>query len=282
MFSHVCRWDPPESADSPRNVFLENSEWVFQILFTIEAMIKIVAMGFMFGKLSYLRDGWNVVDLVIIVLGWLGKMNTGDSAFTAFRAVRVLRPLRTVRSIPGMHVLVESLLASLPMLFHVMLLCSFLFFVFGIVGVTLFRGRLRQRCVLGDGITVHPEDAALSRYCSLEPENFGRSCPGNTTCVATDNNPNVGLTSFDNLATAFLTIFTCITLEGWTDVMYGIQDTSSGYTALYFIFLVVLGSFFVLNLVVAVLCVNYTYQRKPSLLRPCPHTQLAFAWESSP
>lgn len=47
-----------------------------------------------------------------------------------------------------MRILVSLLLDTLPMLGNVLLLCFFLFFIFGIVGVQLWAGLLRQRCFL--------------------------------------------------------------------------------------------------------------------------------------
>jgi hypothetical protein len=48
----------------------------------------------------------------------------------------------------GMRILVMLLLDTLPMLGNVLLLCFFVFFIFGIVGVQLWEGILRQRCFL--------------------------------------------------------------------------------------------------------------------------------------
>lgn len=49
---------------------------------------------------------------------------------------------------PGMRILVMLLLDTLPMLGNVLLLCFFVFFIFGIIGVQLWEGILRQRCFL--------------------------------------------------------------------------------------------------------------------------------------
>ena len=48
----------------------------------------------------------------------------------------------------GMRILVTLLLDTLPMLGNVLLLCFFVFFIFGIVGVQLWAGLLRNRCFL--------------------------------------------------------------------------------------------------------------------------------------
>jgi hypothetical protein len=38
-------------------------------IFLVEALIKIVAMGLVYDFNTYLRDGWNVIDLVIVISG---------------------------------------------------------------------------------------------------------------------------------------------------------------------------------------------------------------------
>lgn len=66
--------------------------------------------------------------------------------------------------------------------------------------------------------------------------------------------PNFGITNFDNFGLAMLTVFQCITLEGWTDVMYNIQDAmGNSWQWIYFVSMVILGAFFVMNLILGVL-----------------------------
>lgn len=56
----------------------------------------------------------------------------------------------TLSPLSGMRILVTLLLDTLPMLGNVLLLCFFVFFIFGIVGVQLWVGRLRNRCFVED------------------------------------------------------------------------------------------------------------------------------------
>lgn len=65
--------------------------------------------------------------------------------------------------------------------------------------------------------------------------------------------PGYGVTSFNNILKSVLNIFIIITLEGWTDIMYKIRS-ATGTVAydIFFILVVIFGSFFVLNLMVAV------------------------------
>ena len=77
--------------------------------------------------------------------------------------------------------------------------------------------------------------------------------------------PNDGITSFDNVFKSMLAVFQCITLEGWTDIMYWLQQTGvSPWSSLYFVLLVNIGSFFVLNLVVAVIYIFYATDARKS------------------
>ena len=63
-----------------------------------------------------------------------------------------------------------------------------------------------------------------------------------------------GLSNFDNLPSSLLTIFTMITLEGWTKIMYNMVDSSNPGAAIVFcVSLVVIGAFFLLNVILAVL-----------------------------
>ncbi len=39
--------------------------------------------------------------------------------------------------------------------------------------------------------------------------------------------PNFGITSFDNIGYAMLTVFQCITMEGWTTMMYYVIKTTT-------------------------------------------------------
>ena len=123
-------------------------------VFTAEMALKIVAQGFVLNRGAYLRDVWNWLDFTVVVSGWvasvLARELSGDSndlsAISALRAIRVLRPLRTINRVPGMKVLVRSLLGAIPAMASVLLLCGFIFLVFGIIGVQLYSGSFRQQC----------------------------------------------------------------------------------------------------------------------------------------
>ncbi|KAI5090253.1 voltage-dependent T-type calcium channel subunit alpha-1H-like [Silurus meridionalis] len=287
--------------------------------FAVEMVLKMVALG-VFGPKCYLGDTWNRLDLFIVMAGILEYSLDGHNvSFSAIRTVRVLRPLRAINRVPSMRILVTLLLDTLPMLGNVLLLCFFVFFIFGIVGVQLWAGLLRNRCFLDDGIkTMYNFSPSLSAYyrpeesddiafiCSTNRENgmlrcsdvpprkvAGAYCEMNAhnatdlapldpthrgcvnwniyynTCRASDHNPHNGAINFDNIGYAWIAIFQVITLEGWVDIMYYVMDAHSFYNFIYFIFLIIVGSFFMINLCLVVIATQFseTKQRENQLMR---------------
>lgn len=47
----------------------ETVEYVFLVIFTIECIMKIIAYGFLLHPGAYLRNRWNMLDFVIVVIG---------------------------------------------------------------------------------------------------------------------------------------------------------------------------------------------------------------------
>ena len=74
---------------------------------------------------------------------------------------------------------------------------------------------------------------------------------------------NWGMTSFDNVPMAFLTIFQAITLEGWTVIMEMYSDAYFPIlTQIYFVVCIIVCSFFLLNLTIATMLENYVKQEE--------------------
>uniref|UniRef100_A0A3Q1B6Y1 Ion transport domain-containing protein n=1 Tax=Amphiprion ocellaris TaxID=80972 RepID=A0A3Q1B6Y1_AMPOC len=308
------------------------SEWcrILQVLddcifafFAVEMVIKMVALG-IFGPNCYLGDKWNQLDFVIVMAGVMEYSLDGHNAsLSAIRTVRVLRPLRAINRVPSMRILVTLLLDTLPMLGNVLLLCFFVFFIFGIVGVQLWAGLLRNRCFLGEDIrtmynlSINPyymsEEGEDSPFiCSAPRENGMLRChdvpaftegkaecslaaphqssalvgPSPTESGADVNgcvnwnqyynvcrpgqlNPHKGAVNFDNIGYAWIAIFQVITLEGWVDIMYYVMDAHSFYNFIYFILLIIVGSFFMINLCLVVIATQFseTKQRENALMR---------------
>lgn len=59
--------------------------------------------------------------------------------------------------------------------------------------------------------------------CGKEGSGFNCNELGNFTCQGGWEGPHFGITNFDNFGLSMLTVFQCITLEGWTDVLYDVR-----------------------------------------------------------
>ena len=136
-------------------------------------------MGFIAEERTYIRDPWNVLDFLVVVVGWVGLL-PGVANLTALRAIRVLRPLRSVKKIEKMRVLVSSLMKSLPALANVVVFLLFILIIFGIIGVYFFKGLNYQRCrytdepVSGEDWIADPD---ILRLCSLDDDFQIFKCP---------------------------------------------------------------------------------------------------------
>uniref|UniRef100_A0A8B9NMM7 Calcium voltage-gated channel subunit alpha1 I n=1 Tax=Accipiter nisus TaxID=211598 RepID=A0A8B9NMM7_9AVES len=219
-----------------------------------------------------------------------------------------------------MRILVNLLLDTLPMLGNVLLLCFFVFFIFGIIGVQLWAGLLRNRCFMEENFTIQgdivlppyyqpEEDDEMPFICSLSGDNGIMGCHeipplkerGHECCLDKDDyyyynsvrqefnisgmcvnwnqyynvcrtgnaNPHKGAINFDNIGYAWIVIFQVITLEGWVEIMYYVMDAHSFYNFIYFILLIIVGSFFMINLCLVVIATQFseTKQREHQLMQ---------------
>uniref|UniRef100_A0A8C0I969 Voltage-dependent L-type calcium channel subunit alpha n=1 Tax=Bubo bubo TaxID=30461 RepID=A0A8C0I969_BUBBB len=262
----------PEDDTNVANSSLEKMEYAFLIFFAIEAMLKIIAYGFLFHADAYLRNGWNVLDFSIVSLGLItmtleqvnakqGGTSGGKGGFDvkALRAFRVLRPLRLVSGVPSLQVVLNSIIKAMVPLLHIALLVLFMIIIYAIVGQELFKGKMHKTCYyLGTEKPAPCTSSGHGRHCSINGTECRSGWPG----------PNDGITHFDNFGFAMLTVYQCITMEGWTEVLYWVNDAiGNEWPWIYFVSLILLGSFFVLNLVLGVLSGEFTKEREKAKSR---------------
>uniref|UniRef100_H2T0F2 Calcium voltage-gated channel subunit alpha1 I n=1 Tax=Takifugu rubripes TaxID=31033 RepID=H2T0F2_TAKRU len=324
-------YQPCENIDcaSDHCQILQAFDAFIYIFFALEMVVKMVALG-IFGRRCYLGDTWNRLDFFIVMAGMVEySLDLQNINLSAIRTVRVLRPLKAINRVPSLRILVNLLLDTLPMLGNVLLLCFFVFFIFGIIGVQLWAGLLRNRCyleenfTLSSGMTLPPpyyqpeEDDERPFICSLPSDNGIMSCSdvparregGRTCCLDKEDafyrqalglspeplangsgeatglcinwnqyytrchtgssNPHKGAISFDNIVYAWIVIFQVITLEGWVEIMYYVMDAHSFYNFIYFILLIIIGSFFMINLCLVVIATQFseTKQREHQLMQ---------------
>uniref|UniRef100_A0AAQ6I870 Voltage-dependent L-type calcium channel subunit alpha n=1 Tax=Anabas testudineus TaxID=64144 RepID=A0AAQ6I870_ANATE len=273
----------PEDDSNSTNHDLEQVEYVFLIIFTVETFLKILAYGLVMHPSSYIRNGWNLLDFVIVIVGLFSVVletlthKSGEQATThhmpgkpggldvkALRAFRVLRPLRLVSGVPSLQIVLNSIMKAMVPLLHIALLVLFVIIIYAIIGLELFIGRMHKTCYYTRTDNYVEDDPVPCAYAG-----HGRQCTINgSECRGRWDGPNGGITNFDNFFFAMLTVFQCITMEGWTDVLYWMND-AIGFELpwVYFVSLVIFGSFFVLNLVLGVLSGEFSKEREKAKAR---------------
>ncbi|XP_031625019.1 voltage-dependent T-type calcium channel subunit alpha-1G isoform X2 [Contarinia nasturtii] len=113
--------------------------------------------------------------------------------------------------------------------------------------------------------------------CNASAEPYSYNFPTNmscvnwnqyyTNCTQLGGNPFQGTISFDNIGMAWVAIFLVISLEGWTDIMYYVQDAHSFWDWIYFVLLIVIGSFFMINLCLVVIATQFSETKKREMER---------------
>uniref|UniRef100_A0A669DII8 Sodium channel protein n=1 Tax=Oreochromis niloticus TaxID=8128 RepID=A0A669DII8_ORENI len=264
--------DPPE--------WSKQVEYTFTGIYTFESLTKIVARGFAIDGFTFLRDPWNWLDFMVISMAYITEfVDLGN--VSALRTFRVLRALKTISVIPGLKTIVGALIQSVKKLSDVMILTVFCLSVFALIGLQLFMGNLRNKCVIWP-INM----TALYPVCSLSLSfliaNFyflpgqldallcGNSsdsgrCPEGFTCMKAGRNPNYGYTSFDSFGWAFLTLFRLMTQDFWEN-LYMLTLRAAGKTyMIFFVLVIFVGSFYLVNLILAVVAMAYEEQNQATI-----------------
>ncbi|XP_059674764.1 sodium channel protein type 5 subunit alpha [Gavia stellata] len=274
------------------------TEHLFTGIYTGEILIKILARGFVWNEFTFLRDPWNCLDLVVIVVTYV-TMCKSTGKVSALRTFRVLRTLKAISVIPGLKVIVNSLIESVKKLSDVLILTVFCLSIFALIGLQLFMGNLTSKCVLTnttyndtlckDAKIYVPNDEGkfysflpLHNLCvflyicyrmnksseillcgfSSEPN---KECPENYSCQKTGKNPDFGYTSFDHFGWAFLSLFRLMTQDYWERLYRQTIRTSGKNYILFFLGVIFLCSFYLFNLILAVVTMAYEEQNRATL-----------------
>uniref|UniRef100_A0A3P8RT28 Sodium channel protein n=1 Tax=Amphiprion percula TaxID=161767 RepID=A0A3P8RT28_AMPPE len=272
-------------------------EYTFTGIYTFESLIKILARGFCVGPFTFLRDPWNWLDFSVIVMAYVTEfVDLGN--VSALRTFRVLRALKTISVIPGLKTIVGALIQSVKKLADVMILTVFCLSVFALIGLQLFMGNLRQKCVRS---TTHCINGSLpanaSFYCNNktwtsikdfidDEDNFykvegakdalicGNSsdagkCPDGFDCLKAGRNPNYGYTSFDTFGWAFLSLFRLMTQDYWENLYHQTLRSAGKTYMVFFVVVIFLGSFYLVNLILAVVAMAYEEQNQATIAEAC-------------
>eukprot|EP00960_Hanusia_phi_P044239 756535-Hanusia_phi.AAC.3 len=251
--------------DIPNYPYLINSSitnianLIFNIIFSVESIIRIMNVGFIFSEGAYLRSPWNLLDFVVICISWLQGLVQFQSLSNAkiLRLVRALRPLRVMKQNRGMRNTINALVLSLVPLSYIFFFLAFIIVAFGIVAMGIFGGKFFS---CSDPNVSYPEGKA--------------QCSG--TFVNTDNRILYASSwtnqrhNFDDFWTSALTLFKVTTIK-YVSVMQNAMDVTSvdvsplqdahAENAVFFVTYIAIGSFFIWNLMIGFIVDAFTVNK---------------------
>ena len=243
---------PDIDPGSTERAFLSVSNYIFTAIFVVEMMVKVVALGLLWGEHAYLQSSWNVLDGLLVLVSLVDIIVAVASAGGAkilgvlrvLRLLRTLRPLRVISRAPGLKLVVETLISSLRPIGNIVLICCAFFIIFGILGVQLFKGKFY--------------------YCEGTDT---RNITTKAECHAAHYRWVRRKYNFDNLGQALMSLFVLSSKDGWVNIMYDGLDAvgidqqpvqnHNPWMLLYFISFLLIVSFFVLNMFVGVVVENF-------------------------
>ncbi|XP_045484117.1 sodium channel protein para isoform X26 [Pieris rapae] len=263
----------------PTTPTVESTEVIFTGIYTFESAVKVMARGFILQPFTYLRDAWNWLDFVVIALAYV-TMGIDLGNLAALRTFRVLRALKTVAIVPGLKTIVGAVIESVKNLRDVIILTMFSLSVFALMGLQIYMGVLTQKCV-----KVFPEDGS---WGNLTDENWERFCQNETNWYSENDdyplcgnssgagtcepgyiclqgygpNPNYGYTSFDTFGWAFLSAFRLMTQDYWENLYQLVLRSAGSWHVLFFVVIIFLGSFYLVNLILAIVAMSYDELQK--------------------
>ena len=190
---------PPESKVI---VVSEICDSVFTWAFTLECLIKILALGFAMDDGSYLRDSWNQLDFFIVITSLIDFFlrNVDLPFIKVLRLLRALRPLRVISHNKSLRLIVTALFESVGSIFNVSIVVLVVWLMFAIFGINSYKGQLF--------------------YCSIDKYFYHLK----QTCEEAGGVWMRWDSNFDNIFEAMMTLFIVSSLEGWPDIMYHSLD----------------------------------------------------------
>ncbi|KAL1923072.1 uncharacterized protein VTP21DRAFT_9448 [Calcarisporiella thermophila] len=265
------------ASDRDKDV-LKYTELSLQLIFTLEIFIRVTADGLLFTPSSYLSNGWNRLDFVVVLLGYVGMFleSTSTNFDRVLSASKAMRILRLIRYFPRVRAMFYDIFLALPRIIDATLLSIFMIVPFALYGVNLFAGKFAS--------------------CNDPGINFEVDCTGeffantqqygvlNASGAAEILIPRVWSNpisyNFDNFPSAMLALFEMAALEGWVDVMItGMQipenigeqpnfswDDSKRFYFIFFIAFVFLGGIAVVQIFIGIILETFKQRSGISLL----------------
>lgn len=218
-------------------------------IFTIEFVGKLIQNGVYFnGPKSFFRNNWNLIDFGILVFSYF-YLTSISSNYKIIKALKFVKALRIIGKIPALQLALRALIIATPDVMNFTAIMGLFYLIFSVALISTFKGRLHS-CKDID-ITIIEEEI-LSKW----------------QCLSSGGNWMVLDYNFDNFGNALISLFVILNI-GWMDILSSTltsgdidfinsKESEDYYISnhpiwiTFFMFFMIVGSFFFLNLFVGV------------------------------
>lgn len=248
-----------------RDIMHDQGKWnwafyvdcTFITIFTTELLIKITADGIIFTPNAYMRSSWNWIDLIALTSLWIEFISVLKNDGHLSRIVRGLKALRALRLLTiseraksNFHF---TMISGFGKILSAALISITLLFPFSLWGLNIFNGRL--------GVCTNDDLYDFECFNEYTNEVFDWN-------VVSPNAYVEPFLNFKDFATSISTLYQIVSLEGWTDLLMQLmQSTGEGTPPSLFaspfngFFLILFNNVsivFILTLFVSVIIDNYS------------------------
>ena len=195
---------------------LDDLNFVCTIIFTVEMVMKMFALGFK----GYASEAFNVFDGFIVLISFVEMFLPNGAGISVFRSLRILRIAKLTASFQNFRRVITTIMSVIPELTNFFFLLLFFTFFFAVMGLHLFGG-------------------TMSKLEELPRSNY------------------------DSFSFSIMCTFQILTGENWNTLMFDVMETNGSFAVVYFVVVIVIGGFMMLNLFLAVLLLKTMRAFKP-------------------
>ena len=112
--------------------------YFFTAIFTLEMIFKLIGLGF----LDYVRDGFNILDAIVVVFSLIEAGLGGDSAVSSIRTLRLLRIMKLARSWESLRLLLNAIMHTISSIGPFTVLLGLFMYVSALMGLQFFAGKI--------------------------------------------------------------------------------------------------------------------------------------------
>jgi voltage-gated sodium channel type XI alpha len=273
---------------------LQKLGFLFTGIYVAEALIKVIANGFLFGQNTYLRNPFNMFDFAIVIsalVEMLMNLRSENQNVEAIMTFRTLRALRVLKLFTGfyknrsMREQIRTLMRAMKGLLNVLVFLSMFFLLLAIIGLQLFSDDIYNACRLTpepvevDGKLVWEraptEGLSPGGICSMDFSFYafgGYHCPEQYTCGTfidyrmpleedgVGNNAQLyyDIASWKNFGSSFVAVFQILSADTWSNHLYNMINSTDFLLPVFFVFCIhMLGTYFIMHLTMVVIMDSY-------------------------